>query len=80
MGRLKIFAMTAIAAATIGVGGLYAAPSASAMPNCDALFFRGDMYYNLGNVAAATGNVYQASWYWGMAQAYFDMAKECWGG
>jgi hypothetical protein len=77
MGRLKIFAMTAIAAATIGVGGLMAAPSASAMPDCQALADKGQAYYDTANALYWNGNYSLAMFYWGKSEAYFEMATAC---
>jgi hypothetical protein len=80
MNKLRIFAMTALAAAAIGVGGLVTAPPASAMPNdCTALMFRANMYLNLELVAIATGDLARAHYYGDWAEFYTDRVEDCLG-
>jgi hypothetical protein len=79
MNKFKMFAMTALAAAVVGVGSLVASPTASAMPrDCEALSFKADMYSNLGDVALGLNNTSGASYYFAKAAAYYEMAEACW--
>jgi hypothetical protein len=80
MNKLRIFAMTALAAAAIGVGGLVATPSASAMPrDCTALMVRANMYLSLEIVAIAAGDLARADYYSFWVGYYGDRVDECLG-
>jgi len=79
MNKLTMFVLAALAAATVAVGGLAAAPSASAAkprPNCKALAFKMDLYHLMREQFEAVGDLYHAHYYAGMfnasADAYFD--------
>ncbi len=53
MTRFKTLTVAVLAAATVAIGGLAAAPSASAMPNqrtCDVMVAKGNIAFALGNV------------------------------
>ncbi len=67
-------------AAAIGVGGLVAAPSASAQPArnvCDNLAWKGRAAMNLGNIFYGLGDWGRAAMYYGQAEPYFDAARNC---
>jgi len=51
MNKLKMLALAALAAATVGIGALAAAPSASALPPsfCRAISRQADIYIGLSN-------------------------------
>ena len=58
MNKLKAIAATVLAASAIGVGGLVAAPTASAMPpRCMELSTKSIAYYNAGMVLEAYGEM-----------------------
>lgn len=80
MTRLKMIAMTALTAATVCVGSLAAAPSASAMPRCEEYEARGLMYDTLEAVADAQGDYALATYYNFWAQYNYSMAIRCYGG
>jgi hypothetical protein len=50
MNKLKAFAVTALAAATVGVGALAAAPSASAIRNCTCYEDKSIAYDNTATI------------------------------
>ena len=69
MTRLKMFAMTALAAAAIVVGGLVASPSASAMPmSCDRALALAQAYIVIGNMLRNGGHYAEATYYFGKAE------------
>ena len=75
MNKLKMFAITTLAAATIGVGGLVASPSASAMPmSCDRALALAQAYIVIGNMLYNDGNYAAASYYYGRATGVVDAA------
>ena len=81
MNRFKAIAATALAASAIGVGGLVAAPTASAMPaRCMELSTKSVAYYNAGLVLEAYGHYNLASYYYGKSAAYGEMAIDCYRG
>jgi hypothetical protein len=68
MTKLKTLAVTALAAATIGAGGLVAAPTASAMPKtCAQAISLARAYTAHGNVLYAFGDYAGASYWYGRA-------------
>jgi hypothetical protein len=73
MNKLKMFAITALAAATIGVGGLVTAPSAFAMPmSCDRALALSQAYMVIGRMLYNDGNYAAASFYYGKAEGIID--------
>jgi hypothetical protein len=69
MNKLKMMATTTLAATTIGVGGLVASPSASAMPMpCDRALALADAYMVIGEMLYNDGNYEGASYYYGLAR------------
>jgi hypothetical protein len=75
MNKLKMFAMTTTAAAAIGVGGLVASPSASAMPmTCDRAIALADAYMVIGRMLYNDGHYAAASYYYGKAEGVIDAA------
>ena len=75
MNKLKMFAITTLAAATIGVGGLMAAPSASAARfTCDRAMALAHAYIVIGDMLYNGGNYQAASYYYGRAQGLLDGA------
>jgi hypothetical protein len=84
MNKLKMLALTAPAAATIGTGALAAAPSASAMPaqtvDCGALKIKYRAYFDTARILYMINNP-EYDYYFGLAQAYWEMLEEyCRGG
>jgi hypothetical protein len=80
MNKLKMLALTALAAATIGTGALASAPSASAMPNdglCGTLERKGNVAFDLGILWRYVGDLDRASASFGLAAAYFEAANDC---
>ena len=68
MNKLRMFTITTLAAATIGVGGLVLSPSASAMPmSCDRALALAQAYIVIGNMLYNDGNYSAASYYYGRA-------------
>jgi len=68
MNKLKLFAVTALATSMIGVGGLVAAPSASAKPMpCDRALALSKAYMVIGRMLYNDGNYAGASFYYGKA-------------
>jgi hypothetical protein len=81
MNKLKIFALTAVTAATVCVGSLVAPQSASAMPlSCEAYEMRALTYESLEMVAEASGDYALATGYNFWAQVYYSLMKKCYGG
>ena len=80
MNKLKMLALTAMAAATIGTGALAAAPSASAMPaqtiDCGALKIKAKAYGDTATILLATGSSSWAAYYAGLATAYYNMLAD----
>jgi hypothetical protein len=74
MNKLKMFAITTLAAATIGVGGLMAAPSASAAYPCDRALALAQAYIVIGDMLFNDGNYRSASYYYGRARGLLDGA------
>jgi hypothetical protein len=81
MNRLKLLALTALTAATVGVGALAAAPSASAMPlDCDEYALRSAMYGSLALTAAAAHDYALMDYYEFWAEVFFGLEQKCYGG
>ena len=74
MNKLKMFAITALAAAAIGVGGLMAAPSASAKYPCDRALALAQAYIVIGDMLFNDGNYRAAEYYFGRARGLLDGA------
>ena len=75
MNKLKMFAITALAAATIGVGGLVAPPSASAKPmSCKTALALSQAYIVIGNMLRNGGNPAAATYYFGKAEGVMQAA------
>ena len=75
MNKLKMFAITALAATMIGVGGLTAAPSASAAPmSCDRALALAQAYMVIGRMLYNDGNYRAAMYYYGQAQGLMQGA------
>ena len=75
MGKLKMFAVAVLAAAVIGVGGLVAAPSASAAPKtCEQALALARAYIAAGDVMFALGHTSAAAGYYGRAQGVIEAA------
>ena len=74
MARFKMFAVAALAALVLGVGGLAAAPSASAMMSCDRALALAQAYIVIGNMLYNDGNYAAASYYYGRATGVVDAA------
>lgn len=79
MNKLKALAVTALAAATVGVGALAAAPSASAMRNCTYYEDKSIAYDNTAIILFYLGNYTLGNKYAGMSAAYMEMWKNCMG-
>ena len=77
MNRLKTLAVTALAAATVGVGALAAAPSATAMPNCSYYEDKALAYDDTATILFYLGNYTLGNWYRGKSAAYFEMWRNC---
>jgi hypothetical protein len=78
MNKLKMLALTALAAATIGTGALATAPSASAMPatpviNCEDVAFKATLYSATAEALYAAGALVRAAYYAGLATAYYNI-------
>jgi hypothetical protein len=69
MRNFKTFAVTALAVATIGVGGLAAAPSAEAKPRmtCETALALSKAYIATGDIFYAHGDSSNASKWYGKA-------------
>jgi hypothetical protein len=75
MNKLKMIATTTLAAEAIGVGGLVASPSASAMPmSCDRALALAQAYMVIGKMLANGGDYAAASYYYGRARGVIDAA------
>jgi hypothetical protein len=73
MNKLKMFAITTLAAATIGVGGLVLSPSASAARyTCDRALALAQAYIVIGDMLYNGGNYSAASYYYGRATGIVD--------
>jgi len=80
MTRLRTLTVAVLAAAAVAVGGLAAAPSASAMPNlrsCDLMTAKANAAYALGNVYTGLGWSTPAQVAYARADAYYDAASVC---
>lgn len=81
MNKLRAIAATVLVAFAIGVGGLVAAPTASAMPaQCEAVSAKSVAYYSAGLIMEAHGYYSLASYYYGKSDAYAQMAIDCFRG
>jgi hypothetical protein len=81
MNKLRMLVLTALVAATVGVGALASAPPASAMPmDCDAYALRSAMYGSLAITAAAAHDYARADYYEYWAEFYFGLEQKCYGG
>jgi hypothetical protein len=77
MTRLRMLAVTALATASIGVGGLAAAPAASAYPmTCGQAILIALAYIDHGNNLLAAGDYQLASYMFGRARGVMD-ASNC---
>jgi hypothetical protein len=75
MNKVKLFAMAALAALAISVGGLMAAPSASAARStCDRAMALAQAYIVIGDMLFNDGNYRAASYYYGYAHGLLDGA------
>jgi len=75
MTKLRTLATTALAAATLGVGGLATAPAASAKPmSCSHAISMSRAYIATGDVYYALGHYSLASSYYGRAQGVLEAA------
>ena len=75
MSKLKIFALTALSAAAIFVGGLATAPSASAAPKtCQQALALARVYIAAGDVMLGLGHSAAAAGYYGRAQGLIEAA------
>ena len=73
--KLKMFVTAALAALAISVGGLVAAPSASAMPKtCAQALQLAKVYIAAGDVLYASGAYSAAAGYYGRAQGLIEAA------
>ena len=81
MSKLKLAAATGLAATALGAGALVGAPSASAMaPRCAALAAKSIGAYKTGEFMNSIGQYQLASYYFGQARAYGDLAIDCYRG
>ena len=77
MTKLKLLAATAIAATTMGLGTLAAAPTASAMPmTCGQAIRVALAYIDVGNRLMAVGDYAGAGYWFGRASGVMD-ASNC---
>ena len=75
MGKLRMFAPAALAAAAIGVGGLATAPAASAAPKtCEQALALARAYIAVGDVLLAYGHSSAAAGYYGRARGVVEGA------
>ena len=73
--KLKLFVVSALAALAISVGGLVAAPSASAQPmSCEVAHHVADNYTWLGDYYFAHGMYSAAAAYYGRANGVLEAA------
>jgi hypothetical protein len=72
MTKLKLIATTAVAALAIGVGGLVAAPPASAMYSCSQALTMYKMYMTWGDIFMSQGHPSLASSYYGRAMGVLE--------
>jgi hypothetical protein len=79
MNKLKGFAVTALAAATVGVGALASASSASAMSNCDYYENKSIAYDNTATILFYLGNYELGNKYRAMSAAYEGAWEHCMG-
>jgi hypothetical protein len=81
MLKLTLAAATGLAVTALGAGALVSAPTASALPRrCEALTAKSVAYHNAGTIMEAYGYYSLASFYYGQAQAYGDLAIDCFRG
>lgn len=75
MTKLRTLATTALAAATIGAGGLATAPAASAKPmSCSHAINMSRAYIATGDVFFALGQISLAASYYGRASGVVEAA------
>jgi hypothetical protein len=67
MKKLRRFAIAALAAATVTIGSLAFAPTASAEMSCDQRETLAVAYWAYGNVFYSIGAYQQATYSWGKA-------------
>ena len=79
MQKLQTFALAAIVATTIGLGGLVSAPSPAhaatmARIKCEDALKLSDAYITTGNYYLAAGNTQMASYYYGRSTSVVQAA------
>ena len=79
MNKLKMLVLAALAAATVAVGALAAAPSASAMSNCDYYENKSIAYDNTATILFYLGNYDLGNRYRAMSAAYEGAWEHCMG-
>ena len=79
MNKLKTLAVTALAAATVGVGALAVAPSGSAMSNCDYYEYKSISYDQAANIFYSIGYIDAGNRYRAMSAAYEGAWEHCMG-
>jgi hypothetical protein len=77
MNKLKAFAVTALTAATVGVGALAAAPSASAARDCTYYSGKAIAYGDTATILYYLGNYSLGDKYVGKSEAYSEMFRHC---
>ena len=75
MTRLRRFAIAVVAAATVAIGSLAAAPAASALPmSCTVSLALAESYLATGNVFYGLGAYQQANFWYGRAAGLVQAA------
>ena len=75
MNKLRRFAIAALAAATVTIGSLAAAPTASALPmSCTVSLALAQTYIATGNVFYGLGAYQQANYWYGRAEGLVQAA------
>jgi len=73
MSRIKMLAATVVAVGAVGVGGLVAAPSASAARySCSQALTMSNTYIAFGDIFMSMGAVSMAATYYGRAQGVVE--------